>query len=146
MRKASLVADVVMLVVYAIVSLPSVTGVAVHEWLSLGVVAFLLVHASRRLGRVLPAKTAEGRAPLSAGHKGRLVLDMLLLVALAVTAVSGVMISGAVLPSFGLYMQGYHFWDPLHAVSAKVLLALLLVHFALNATLLASGFKSKEQK
>ena len=42
--------------------------------------------------------------------------------------VAGVMVSGTVLPSMGLYASGYHFWDPLHAVAAKVMLAALLVH------------------
>ncbi|MCI8306359.1 MAG: hypothetical protein HFJ69_07270, partial [Enterorhabdus sp.] len=28
--------------------------------------------------------------------------------------------------------EGYYFWGPLHAASAKVLLALLVVHGALN--------------
>ena len=39
-------------------------------------------------------------------------------------AVSGIMVSGDVLRAFGWYAEGYYFWDPLHAVSAKVLLAL----------------------
>ena len=53
-------------------------------------------------------------------------------VALAVVMVSGLLISGAILPAFGLYADGYYFWDPLHAASAKVLLALLLIHLATN--------------
>ncbi|MEI3231991.1 MAG: DUF4405 domain-containing protein [Gordonibacter pamelaeae] len=50
-----------------------------------------------------------------------------------VCVVSGVLVSGAVLPALGYYAQGYYFWDPLHAVSAKVLLALLLVHVVVHA-------------
>ena len=67
--------------------------------------------------------------------------------ALAVCAVSGVMVSGAVLPAFGLYAEGYFFWDPLHAASAKVLLALLLVHVAVHWRWLAGLFgKGKKRK
>ena len=57
---------------------------------------------------------------------------MLLGIALAVCVTSGVMVSGAVLPTLGLYAEGYYFWNPLHAVSAKVLLALLLIHLFIN--------------
>ena len=46
--------------------------------------------------------------------------------------VSGLGISGTVLAVFGLYADGYYFWDPLHAIAAKVLLALLLVHVAVH--------------
>ncbi len=43
------------------------------------------------------------------------------------------MVSGAVLQAFGLYAPGYYFWDPLHAVAAKVALTLLLVHVVVHA-------------
>ena len=56
-----------------------------------------------------------------------------MLVTLAVCVVSGLMISGSVLPFFGYYATGYYFWSPLHAATATVLLAVLLVHAALNA-------------
>ncbi len=46
--------------------------------------------------------------------------------------VSGILISGAVLPTLGLHAKGYYFWNPLHAMSAKMLLALLLVHMVVH--------------
>lgn len=67
------------------------------------------------------------------GRAGRLALNIVLLVALAACVVSGVMVSGAALPSLGLYATGYSFWDPLHAVAAKVLLAALIVHVVVRA-------------
>ena len=62
---------------------------------------------------------------------------------MAVT-VSGVMVSGAVLPTFGWYAQGYYFWDPLHAVSAKALMALLLVHVVVHGKWIAAWFKKRK--
>lgn len=116
-----------LLVVYAFVELPDATGVAAHEWLGLALVIVLLAHA------VLRSKRFEaGARRMRAQRVGRIVLDGALLVSLAVCAVSGIMMSGAVLPTFGLFAEGYYLWNPLHAVSAKVLLALLLVHLALN--------------
>ena len=61
-----------------------------------------------------------------------IVLNVLIALALAACAVSGIMISGTVLPTFGVFATGYYFWDPLHALSAKILLALLLIHLVLN--------------
>lgn len=118
-----------LLAVYALVELPDVTGVAAHEWLGLVLVVVLLAHA------VLRSKRLEaGTRRMRAQRVGRIVLDGALLVSLAVCAVSGIMMSGAVLPTFGLFAEGYYLWNPLHAVSAKVLLALLLVHLALNVS------------
>ena len=55
--------------------------------------------------------------------------------------VSGIMVSGALLPSLGLYATGYYFWDPVHALSAKVLLAALLVHIVLRIPVVMSVFR-----
>ena len=75
---------------------------------------------------------------------GNLVLDLLVLVAFMVAIVSGFMVSGAVLPFFGHYAEGYFFWDPLHATSAKILLALLLVHVVVHWKWIASFFRKRK--
>ena len=127
--------DAAALVAYVVVSLPQVTSVAIHEWLGLGALLLLATHVAQHgdwLAGALRAASFSASAVRFA-RLGRLVLGALLAAALAVCVVSGLMVSGAVLPAFGLFAEGYYFWNPLHAVSAKVLLALLLVHVALNA-------------
>lgn len=123
-----LVVDALALVLYVVVSLPALTGVGVHEWLGLGVGVVLLVHGAQHIdfvGRLLAARC-------SLRATGRMLLDVALVLSVVVVALSDLMESGAVLPTFGLYAEGYYFWGPLHAASAKVLLALLIVHGALN--------------
>ena len=61
-------------------------------------------------------------------------------------AVSGVLVSATVLPTFGLFAPGYFVWDPLHAVSAKVLLALVLVHAVSHAGKLTGFLKTRRFK
>ncbi|WP_417134068.1 DUF4405 domain-containing protein, partial [Rubneribacter badeniensis] len=88
----------------------------------------------------------RGAAPArGAAAAGRAVLNGLIVVALAACAVSGAMVSGAVLPALGLYARGYFFWDPLHAASAKVLLALLLVHLALNVGAVVRAVRARRR-
>ncbi len=123
-----LVVDVLALALYIVVSLPALTGVGLHEWLGLGVGLVLLVHGAQHADFV--ARLLSGRRSLRAA--GRVLLDAALVIAVVVVMLSGLMESGAVLLSFGLYAEGYYFWGPLHAASAKVLLALLVVHGALN--------------
>ncbi len=114
--------DGAVLVVYVLAANPAVTGVPVHEWAGLGAFALLAAHcAARGMGRGV---TAKGIALT--------VLNTLVLLCLALCVVSGVMVSGTVLPALGLFAEGYYFWDPLHAVAAKLLLALLLVHVAVH--------------
>lgn len=123
-----LVVDALALVLYVVVSLPALTGVGVHEWLGLGVGVVLLVHGVQHIDFV--GGFLAARCSLRA--TGRMLLDVALVLSVVVVALSGLMESGAVLPTFGLYAEGYYFWGPLHAASAKVLLALLIVHGALN--------------
>lgn len=114
--------DIAVLAVYAAAANPLLTGIPVHEWAGLGAFVFLAAHcASRGMWRGATGKGA-----------GLTVLNVLVLGCLALCVVSGVMVSGTVLAAFGLYADGYYFWDPLHAVAAKVLLALLLVHVAVH--------------
>ena len=140
--KKNLVVDVAALAVYLVAANPALTGVAVHEWLGIGVLVVFLVHCAMHAGAVGTALRDFGRIPW--GAKGNLVLDALVLAAFMVVTVSGVLISGAVLPAFGLYAGGYYFWDPLHAISAKALLALLLVHVVVHWKWLYNFFKKRK--
>lgn len=124
--------DIVVLVVYVVAGCPALTGVPLHEYLGLG--AFLVMTAHVAVG-------ADGlitrRRPLN------IALNAGLLAALALTVVSGVMVSGDFLPALGLYAAGYHFWDPLHALAAKALLALLIVHIVLRVPSAASALRAR---
>ncbi len=113
--------DIAMLAVYLAAANPVLTGIPVHEYLGLGAFVVVAAHV-----------VASGAGLAGRGRPGRLALNVVLLMALAATVVSGVMVSGDVLPALGLYATGYHFWDPLHALAAKVLLAALLVHVVLR--------------
>ncbi|MBQ9955322.1 MAG: DUF4405 domain-containing protein [Eggerthellaceae bacterium] len=136
-----LIVDVVVLVVYAIAANPAVTGVGVHEWLGLGALVVIVAHTAMHFDYL--AETLRHAAHRRGLRLAKLVLDALLVLAFMACCVSGLMVSGAVLPALGLYAEGYYFWDPLHAASAKVLLALLLVHVVANWRIAAAGLKRK---
>lgn len=138
--KRSLIVDAAALLVYLVAANPSITGIAVHEWLGLGAFVVFLVHCIANADWV--ARAARGFAGASWGTRGNLALDALILVAFMVVTVSGVLVSGAVLPAFGFYADGYYFWDPLHSIAAKALLALLLVHVVVHWRWLASFIRN----
>ncbi len=138
--KKILTIDTIVLVVYLFAANPSITGVCVHEWLGLAALLALLLHASFGIGRAFSSKSANHVRVSPA----RIVLDSLLLLTLAVCVISGIMISGEVLRTFGFYAEGYFFWDPLHATSAKLLLSLLLIHIASHWKWFTLLFKKKK--
>lgn len=121
-----LVIDLVAAAVYLIAANPVFTGLLIHEWISLGIVIVLIVHVAASFD---PALAALRRRADRFGI-ANLVLDGALLVVFMVVAVSGIMVSRHILPLLGFVAPGYFFWNPLHAISAKLLLALLIVHVA----------------
>ena len=128
------------LAVYLVVANPALTGIGVHEWLGLGVLAVFFVHALVHADWAVEAVRGSLSRP-SWARTGNAVLDLLIVAAFMAVTVSGVMVSGAVLPALGLYAEGYYFWDPLHAASAKALLALLLVHVVVHWRWVAAWFR-----
>lgn len=129
--KKNLVIDVIALVVYLVVATPALTGIVVHEWLSIGLFLAFLFHTAMHADWAVEALRNLKLATWST--RGNLVLGVAILLAFVVVMVSGLGISGALLQTFGLYAEGYFFWDPLHAIAAKVLLALLLLHVVVHA-------------
>ena len=127
--KRKVVFDGVILVVYLVAANPAFTGIAPHEWIGIGAFVALVAHLA--LGMDFFSRAF--RSPRSFGRVGRALLDAALVVTLVVCAVSGIMVSATVLPAFGYVAQGYFVWDPMHALSAKILLALLMVHMVLAA-------------
>lgn len=140
MAKGSLIAVIVAFAAYVLAANPGITGIPAHEWIGLIALVSLFAHAALHTDWVSTTFRSLFQKQRSAGRMGRLLLDALLLIALSVCSVSGLMISGDVLPALGLYATGYYFWNPLHAFSAKALLSLLLVHLVLNWEWVSKSF------
>lgn len=141
-KKRKLALDATAAALFAVAVLPQLTGIAAHEWLGIAALAALLAHLAASLDALAGLCRATARGSLLA--LARAALDAALFLALAVCAVSGALVSATVLPAFGLFAPGYFVWDPLHAASAKVLLALVLVHAVSHAGKLAGFLKARQ--
>lgn len=135
--KVNIAIDAIALVLYALVGIPSLTGILVHEWAGLVLYLLFFGHVCLQTGW-LAAEARRACRDHSLKDAGRIALNVLLLVFLTLVTLSGLMISGCVLPAFGLFSNGYFFWASLHAFSAKALLALILVHVAIHLKTVAS--------
>lgn len=110
---------------------PHLTGLAIHEWLSLafggGALTHLVLHwrwvlnVARRFFQKLPAQTR-----LFA------VLNVALLVALAGVIVSGVMLSEVALPALGITLAAGGAWHVIHSISANAIIALSVLHVVVH--------------
>lgn len=123
--------DVVALIVYLIVANPIITGLAIHEWISLGVFIIFIVHLAVHHDWVVSTIRAALKTP-SLATTGNLVIDILILLLFCLDVVSGLLLSRHVLPAVGLYAEGYFIWKPIHALVSKALLALIIVHVVVH--------------
>ena len=141
MDKKIFAVDAACLLIYLVAANPAITGVGVHEWLGLGALVVFFAHAAMHADWAIETARSVFSSP-SWARVGNLVLDALIVITFMAVTVSGIMVSGAVLPALGLYASGYYFWDPLHAIAAKVLLALLLVHVVVHWRWLVGFFRN----
>jgi hypothetical protein len=126
--RANLAIDAVAAVLYIIAANPLVTGWAVHEWASLGLVLVFAVHCAVHWEWLVA--TLRGR--MDRASVANLALDIATLAAFMAVTVSGLAVSRVLLPFLGYVSYGYFLWAPVHAISAKLLLALLLVHVVVH--------------
>jgi small-conductance mechanosensitive channel len=122
--------DVALLAVFAFLQEPVTTGLAGHEWISIGFAGLLFLHLlvnwrwiAGALGRY---GIAARRARVNTWLNGALYLTMVF------TIFSGLVVSRVVLPAVGLTASDRRAWLQLHTVVASVTLVIVGLHVALN--------------
>ena len=106
------------------------TGIAVHEWLGIGLGIALLLHLTLHWDWVIRT-TAKLLRPR--GHdKVIWLVNLALLFAMTLCVASGILISRVALPYLGIYTLAGPFWTRLHILTAEVTLGLVPVHVALR--------------
>ncbi len=140
MNKANLILDAGIFTAFLLALEPEVTGLEVHEWLSVALAGTLIVHLLLHWEWVVGVLKSFFRKLF---HISRLkfVVDALLLVAMITVMVSGLMISRVVFPALGISIMENQDWRTLHSFSADLVLWLTALHFALNWKWVIAMFK-----
>jgi hypothetical protein len=111
---------------------PELTGLPVHEWLSVAVIVPLLIHLIINWEWTVRITTAF-LDRLFHTSRLNLIVDTTLFVSTVAVMLSGLMVSRVALAAFGLAVVPSAAWIALHAVSADMTVVLLIAHFALHA-------------
>jgi hypothetical protein len=123
--------DASMLLLYLAAENPAATGIAWHEWLSVGLAFALAVHFAlnwKRTGRVLSKYFRK----LWHVSRVNLAVDAALGIAVTLVMVSGLAISRVVIGAVGLEASSTAMWTKLHALSATFALVFLAIHLGLH--------------
>ncbi len=129
--RTNLLIDATIFVAVLIAFQPQLTGLALHEWLSLafggGILTHLVLHwrwVVNVVKRFIPKLPLQTR--LNA------VLNLALLAATAGVMVSGIMMSEVALPALGITLAAGHSWHAIHSIAANAIVALSMLHVAVH--------------
>jgi len=138
--RTNLLIDALALSAYLLAANPAVTGIAVHEFVSLGLALLAVVHLV--LHRDWVARTVRRFADrIANASRLNLVVAVLTGTALTSVMVSGLAVSQTLAGLLGLAASSGSVWRSLHAVSAAAVLLVGVLHVALHARWIASAVR-----
>lgn len=138
--KTNLLVDSAIFAAFLAAMEPGLTGIAIHEWLSLALAATILVHLVLHWDWIVEV----GRKYFSKlFHESRLnfIVNVALLIAYVLVMLSGILISRSVVSVLGIQLTESPEWRFLHSLSANASLLLTGLHFALHWKWIAAAVK-----
>ncbi len=129
--KTKLVIDITLFIAFLIAMDPRSSGITVHEWLAISLLAVVIIHLLLSWDWIVQI-TRRFIGKTNNQSRINYVLNWLLFIDGAVIMLSGFMISEAVLPSLGINLPRNFAWRGLHDLSANLFLLLLGLHTALH--------------
>lgn len=129
--RTNLIVDVLALSVYLLAANPAATGIAVHEWVSLGLALVAAVHLALHGDWVIrTVRRFAGR--LANASRFSLVVASLTGASLASVTVSGLAVSLTLAGLIGVTSASGPAWRAAHAASAVAVALVGLLHLALH--------------
>jgi hypothetical protein len=122
--------DALLLVAYTLAYSLGFTGIAIHEWLGIGLGVALLVHLTLHWDWVV--RTTRKLLRPAGRERFIWLVNLLLLVSMTLCIASGILISEVALPQLGITLRGSSFWSQVHDTTSALTLILVPVHAALR--------------
>jgi hypothetical protein len=122
--------DATLLVAFTLAYSLGFTGIAIHEWLGIGLGLTLLVHLALHWDWVL--RTTGRLVKRNGRDRGIWVLNLALLSCMTLCITSGIAISTVALPWLGINVPGSPFWSQMHSTTATLTLILIPIHAAVR--------------
>ena len=129
--KTNLLIDFVIFAAFLVASQPALTGLAIHEWLSVSFTAVIITHLLLHWNWIVNVTKTFFKKLF---HESRFnyVLNALLFVAMTTVFMSGLMISKNVMSTLGITLNVSRSWREIHSLSADLSMLLVGLHFAMH--------------
>lgn len=130
-NKTKLLIDIAIFVSFLAAMDPRVTGIPIHEWLSLALAAAVVIHLLLSWNWIIEI-TRRFFAKVTNRSRLNYVLNFLLLVDGTIIMFSGIMISEAIMPTIGITLPSNFTWRWLHSLSADLSILIVGLHVGLH--------------
>lgn len=134
------VLDTSLLVVFVVAMNTDLTGIPLHEWLSVVVAAAIVWHLLTEWNWTVGV-IARFIGKIQALSRVNLVIDILLFVGFVLVMLSGFLVSESIVPLLGLSVPFGPTWRVVRALSADATLLMLGVHIGLHWRWIAKALK-----
>jgi hypothetical protein len=129
--RSKLWVDILIFFAFLVTMDPRSSGLAIHEWLSLSMLAAMTIHLLLNWEWIIQI-TSRFFSKLGGLNRVNYILNWLLFVDGTLIMISGIMISEVALPLIGIKLPQGFGWRRLHDMSANLFLLMLGVHTALH--------------
>ncbi|MBK6870689.1 MAG: DUF4405 domain-containing protein [Kineosporiaceae bacterium] len=117
--------DLALFAAWMVAAVPGATGVPLHEWIALGIIAVLLTHVVMHWTWVVRHLS---RLRVRTQNQLSRLVDLAMWTLATSVMLSGLVISEAALPALGIDVQQTTLWMRVHSLSSMLLLVVLAVH------------------
>lgn len=129
--RTNLFIDITIFVAFLIATAPRFTGITIHEWLGIAFAAAIIVHLLVHWQWII----AVGKKLFSkaqANARINYLLNILLFIDITLISFTGLMISEAALPLFGIHMQHNPTWTRIHSLTSDAGVFIVALHIGLH--------------
>lgn len=137
--KSKLWVDILIFFAFLIAMDPHSSGLPIHEWLTLSMLAAMIVHLLLNWDWIIQI-TSRFLGKLGGVNRINYILNWLLFIDGTLIMISGIMISEVALPFMGIQLPQGFGWRRLHDMSANIFLIMLGVHTALHWNWIVNTF------
>lgn len=123
--------DIMIFVAFLVALNPHLTGMAVHEWLSIAVGGAIITHLLLHWQWIV-AVTRRFLGNVTWASRLNYLVNLLFFIDITIIIFTGIMISETVLPTLGISFAANRSWVMLHKTAADLALPLLGLHVALH--------------
>lgn len=127
----NLIVDSLLFLLFLVVYQEKATGIALHEWLGVGIIVVIITHILLNWPWVVSV-TKRFLHKMHAEPRIDYIVDMAIFISFTTAIFSGLMMSRTVLPFLGLESASESTWKMLHSTSSEVTVWLTALHVALH--------------